>query len=245
MLRRKLLSAADAVTYNGPSCRSYLESLGVASERLVSLPYAADDRIYAGLPAERDESQVRERLICVGQLSERKGILPMLEQLAAYCRERPARAIELLLVGDGPLRESIAAVPRPNNLRLEMPGPLPPEELLPLYARCGAAIHPTLADEWLMVADESLHAGLPLIGSRYAQAVETLVRDGHNGWIFDPLVPGEFAAKLDAYFAVPAERLRMMRRAAQRSVVQRTPPAAAESLVRGLGRLGCGSGNDA
>jgi glycosyltransferase involved in cell wall biosynthesis len=234
LARKRLLGCADAVTYNGPSCKQYVRQLGVAEDRLFHLPYAADDRTFGACDPARDESAVRERLICVGQLSERKGVLPMLLQLAAYCQQRPARNIHLTLVGQGPLRDSLLEVSLPQNLRLEIIPQLAPAELSAMYRNYGAAIHPTLADEWLMVVNESMHTGLVMIGSCYAQAVETIVRDGENGWSFDPLKTGDLAEKLDAYFLASNDAIAKMREVAMNSVADRTPEFAASGAVSAI-----------
>jgi hypothetical protein len=241
-LRRWLVQRADAITYNGPSCRAYLLSFGVPAERLFHLPYAADDRsIYLG-PLDRDEGQTRHRLLVVGQLSERKGVLPMLGQIADYCRLRPQREIELVFAGDGPLRDRIRAFPLPGNLHVKLLGNVTPDDLAVWMLRCGALLAPTLADEWMLAVNEALHAGLPVLGSVHAQAVTSLIRAGVNGWPYDPLAPGALAGILDSYFAEPAYSLSRMRREARESVAERTPQWAARGAldsiqyVMGLGK---------
>jgi glycosyltransferase involved in cell wall biosynthesis len=233
-VRRKLLAAADAVTFNGPSCRRYLATNGVEARKLFPMPYAADDRIPVDSEPQRDESQVRGRLICVGQINQRKGVIPMVHQLVDYCLARPNRSIDLKIVGDGPQRGELLAIKRPKNFHLQSIPNLTPMELAALYRDCGAAIHPTLADEWLMVVDESLRSGLPMIGSRYAQAVETLVRDGVNGWSFDPVVAGDLAEKLDCYFQHSDGAIAAMRVAARKSVVDRTPESSVDGAVAAI-----------
>ena len=52
--------------------------------------------------------------------------------------------------------------------------------------KVGVLVFPTLADEWGLVVNEALAAGVPVLGSLYSQAVEELVRDGENGWTFRP-----------------------------------------------------------
>lgn len=233
-MRRRLLKSADAVTYNGPSCRRYLQQQHVSDQRLFPMPYAADDETFVPPNTLRDEAAVRGRLICVGQLNERKGVLPMLRQLTEYCRSRRQRKLHITFVGQGPLRDSLLNVSRPDNLSIEIIPNLAPKDLALAYQSHGAAIHPTLADEWLMVVNESLHTGLIMIGSRYAQAVETVVRDGENGYIFDPLVGEDIAEKLDQYFSLGNEQIVAMRRAAINSIIHRTPAWAADGAVRAI-----------
>jgi glycosyltransferase involved in cell wall biosynthesis len=241
-VRRRLLHRADGVTYNGPSCKRYLSRLGVPNDRLFHLPYAADDRVYSSLGKHQghvtgSQSEIGNRFICVGQLTERKGVLPLVRQLAEYSRVRPNLPLQLTLVGQGPLRDALLQVMRPEHFHLEIIEQCSPSELFSLYQQHGCAIHPTLADEWLMVVNESLHAGLPVIGSLYAQAVETMIHNGENGWVFDPLCPGELEQRLDEYFGLSNQQWLTMRMKARASIENRTPVWAAECAVEAISRV--------
>ena len=234
-VRRRLVRSADAITYNGPSCLGYLQSLGVDEDRTFHLPYAADDRtLYRG-SLQRDESAVRQRLVVVGQLSSRKGVVPLVEQTAAYLRRQPTRNVELVFAGDGPDRGAIEAIETPDNLSLTLLGNVPAAELGDLLHGCGAMIAPTLADEWMLVVNEGLQAGLPIIGSIYSQAVTTLVQDGHNGWRYDPVDQTQFDRAMEAYFSMPDDRLSAMREVCRQSVSQRSPSWAASGAIDAIG----------
>ncbi len=188
-LRRWLMRRADALTYNGQSCKRYLQSGGVPEQRLYHLPYAADDRtIYTG-PVKRNDQQTRRKLLCVGQLTQRKGVIPMLRQLSTYCRRHPNRHLELAFAGTGPQHDEVAAFATPHNLTIQMLGNVKPADLATQMLDHGALIAPTLADEWMLVINEALQAGLPVIGSIYAQATDALIHDHVNGWRYDPAAP--------------------------------------------------------
>ena len=85
--------------------------------------------------------------------------------------------------------------------------------------------------------NEAMAAGLPVLGSIYSQAVEELVQDGENGWVFDPLTEASTLAALDRVFATPPEHLAAMRQAARRRVRDLTPAAASERIVRAVGQV--------
>ena len=235
-LRKRLLKSADAITYNGPSCREYLNSFGVSDDALFHLPYAADDRtIYSG-PVEREETDCRQRLLVVGQLNERKGVCRLLDQLADFCRRRPDRRMEVVFAGDGPLRSHLETYADNDgmdapNLSVRVLGNVPADELAAWMLRCGAMIAPTLADEWMLVVNEALHAGVPVIGSIHAQAVTTLIKPGHNGWTYDPLQEGSLALSLDRYYSESDNSIARMREACRASVDERTPDWAASGAL--------------
>ena len=85
--------------------------------------------------------------------------------------------------------------------------------------------------------NEAMAAGLPVLGSIYSQAVEELVQDGQNGWVFDPLTEASTLAALDRVFATPPEHLAAMREAARRRVMALTPSTASEHIVRAIGQV--------
>lgn len=233
-LRRRLIDIADGITYNGPLCRQYLEDMGASPSKLFHFPYAANDLTTFNGPVQRDEDEARGRLLCVGQLIERKNVVALANQLCDYSAQHPTRRIELSLVGVGPLEQELREIATPPNLDLNLLGYVPPEDLPLLMKSHGAAISATLADEWLITVNESLHAGLPFIGSIYAQAVTTLVEDGINGWRFDPLQPASLTEALDAYFEASPQTIAQMRHNARQSVADKTPQWAAQGLLTAL-----------
>ena len=252
-LRRYLIARADAITYNGPSCKRYLRRLGADANRLHRLAYAADDRSAYRGDVRRNETTTRPRLLCVGQLNDRKGILPMLRQLTDYCKNNPSRNIELRFAGTGPLHQTIANFDAPENLSLLLLGNVPPQELGDEMMRCGATIAPTLADEWLLVVNEALQAGMPVIGSVYAQATTTLIRDGLNGWQYDPTDSQSLAKVLDRYFQTSPDELAAMRLRCRESIGHCTPNWAAAGAIEAIAKTvgvstqasGCASGGEA
>lgn len=230
-LRRYLIGRADAITYNGPSCKSYLKQMDAPEDRLFPMPYAADDRTLYNGPVDRDDASTRHRMLVVGQLSERKGVLPLVEHTSAYCRKHSDREIELIFAGSGPLRSELESSVTPANLRITMLGNVSASDLSSWMKKCGCLVAPTLADEWMLVVNEALHAGLPVLGSIYAQAVTTLVHDGENGWRYDPLADGSLDTAFEKYFAASSETIRSMRTTSRESVADRCPAQAAAGAL--------------
>lgn len=243
-LRRRLTRRADAITYNGPSCYRYLHHrLRVPDSKLFPLSYAADDRVYGSAEAfdcleDRKRPVVsRGRLLCIGQLSERKGVVPLARQIANYGSSHPDRELHVTFVGEGPKEAELRSITTPANVTLELLGHCPAANLPCLLTEHAAVIAPTLADEWLLVVDEAMHRSTPVIGSCYAQAVESLIDDGVNGWKYDPLEPRTLSDTLDRYFATPDDQFQSLRHAAQASVAHRTPEWAARGAVAALREL--------
>ncbi|MCO6455849.1 MAG: glycosyltransferase family 4 protein [Pirellulaceae bacterium] len=237
MLRHWLLRRADRVVVNGQSGARYVRRFGVADQRIDRVPYTAAGAVAAGVTAgerARHRSAPEFDLLCVGQLIERKGIVPLVEQLAAWVARHPQRPVRLAIAGSGPLRERIETRPLPAQLTICCLGELGHDQLAAVYARSGALVMPSLADEWGLVVNEALAAGLPVLGSVYSQAVEELLVDGRNGWLYRPDDAGQVQRALDRVLLAQRRKLRVMGWLARRSVRHLTPDWAAERLVQSL-----------
>lgn len=206
---------ADYFTYNGPSCKRYLGSLGIPESKLFHLPYCIDEAsVYRGERAVADDSQVR-RLVYVGALSQRKGILQLARALQSWSHDHPQQAIELSIAGTGELAEQIRAC-ETNQFSINLLGNCNVSRLRDAYSQAEICVFPSLADEWGLVPIEAMASGLPVLGSPFAQSVESVVVDGANGWTFDPTELGSMRRSIDqAMNCTPLQLLEMGRRAKQ------------------------------
>lgn len=194
LLRRWLLRGANAVYVNGASGARYLRSMGYHG-LLVSVPYAADNKAFAN-PNFRVRSETL-RLLYTGQLIERKGLSPFLASLAQWCGAHSQRSVVLSVVGSGAQLDQIRKIELPSNLQVEFKGSVQFDDLPRHYHAADLYVYPTLADEWGLVVNEALSAGLPVLGSRYSQAVEELVQEGVTGWLFTPTDPADTYCAID------------------------------------------------
>ncbi|HTA57270.1 MAG TPA: glycosyltransferase family 4 protein [Candidatus Baltobacteraceae bacterium] len=220
--RKVLLRAADAVLVDGASGMRYLQSLGVPPERIFPLPYCGMIAPHLELPLERDPSVAR-RLLYVGRLIDLKGLMPFLTILSCWLRNHPGNRCEFWIAGDGPLRTELEKFPSPPELQLRFLGNVAYEKLPEVYWQGGIFAFPTLADEWGVVVNEAMAAGLPVLGSRYSQAVEELVTEGVHGWTFRPDHPEEMYAALDRAMTARLEELHEMRGSCRERILPFVP----------------------
>jgi glycosyltransferase involved in cell wall biosynthesis len=183
-LRRWLLRRVDAVYVNGASGSRYIRSLGYTG--LISIvPYVADNSAFLDPGIRQRDNTLR--LLYTGQLIERKGLNLFLQQLSRWCSVHQEKSVLLSVVGGGEQLDQLRRIELPPNLQIDFKGSMGFEELPSQYHGAELYVYPTLADEWGLVVNEAMIAGLPVLGSRYSQAVEELVVDGVNGWIFNPI----------------------------------------------------------
>ena len=233
LLRRWMVRHADAILVNGNSGARYVKSLGAPETKIFRVPYATDTSLYADAAAIKERTQVT-KLLHVGQLIERKGIVLFLHRLSAWAVNNSGRQLELILVGDGPLRASIEAANTPTNLKVTLITPMAYSEMPAIYAQADIFVLPTLADSWGLVVNEAMAAGLPILGSGKSQAVEELVQDGETGWIFNPDEPDDVESALRRALSEPRETLAKMGERAREVAIGVTAQVATEQMIRAI-----------
>ena len=216
--RRWQLRCADAVMVNGADGERYVRALlGDRHVPLIRAPYATEpfflQRFDPRRPAAGSEPL---RLIFVGRLVEGKGVVPFLQALRGVLGAAPAaREIRLTIAGDGPQQAPIrrqleTLVSQFPSLSYAMPGFVGRSALPDLLLSHDVLFLPSFSETWGMVVNEAMACGLPVLGSRRAQAVAELIRDGRNGWICDPADPTSMGAAIRRCLDTRPARLRCM-----------------------------------
>jgi len=67
-----------------------------------------------------------------------------------------------------------------------MPGFKQYDELPAWYGLAGAFVHASTTEQWGLVVNEAMASGLPVLVSERCGCAPDLVKDGVNGFIFDP-----------------------------------------------------------
>ena len=227
-LRQWLVAQSDALLVNGASGRRYLEGLGADPASVFQVPYPVDTAGSSRRWPRQPTSPLR--LLYVGQLTERKGLREFLDTLADWVSAH-GEAVEWRVVGDGPLREPLLRTPLPKGLSLDLVGEVSPAEVRPFYEQADLFVFPTLADEWGLVVAEALAAGLPVLGSRHSQAVEELVVEDANGWVFSPRDRSETQGAIGRALSGGPEGLGAMHPACQRAVRHLSPDNVADRML--------------
>ena len=229
VLRHFLQKNVDGFVVPGASGARYLRRLGTHDGKIFRVPYTTDIDRFAANPLARRDDNARS-LLYVGQLIVRKGLLPFINLLSKWAGANPDRVIQFVLAGDGPLRNQLERTSVPPNLNLAFQGNVPYRDLPKLYAQAGIFVFPTLADTWGVVVNEALASGLPVLGSVRSQAVEELIEDGRNGWLFQPGNTEQMYNAIDRSLNTSVTALNTMRRHARATAIQLSPDYVADRV---------------
>jgi len=177
-------------------------------------------------------------LVSVGRLCEQKGQLTLIDAAA----EVIARGVtlELVLVGDGPMRAAIesraSALGIASSVRIT--GWANGETVQREIERARAFVLPSYAEGLPLVIMEALALGRPVI-STYVAGIPELVENGVDGWLVPAGAASPLADAMEACLATPTSRLSEMGRAGRARVaalhdVAKSAKAIREAVARAI-----------
>jgi glycosyltransferase involved in cell wall biosynthesis len=112
---------------------------------------------------------------------------------------------------------------------IHLPGWVTFEDLPAYYGLAGAFVHASTREPWGVVVNEAMAAGLPVIVSNRCGSAAELVREGRNGFAFEPEDMTRLAELLEKIAHQECDRASMGR--ASYDIIQGwTPRMYAESL---------------
>jgi len=230
-VRRLLLARARAVMVNGASGERYARSLGASKQKIFRVYQAVDNAAFSDV---RERSPATgHRLLFVGSTGTRKGLLPFLGHLARWAAAHRSQSVELRIAGADESPTAFESDP-PVNMVVRWLGAVPYDQMPSVYAEATILVFPTLTDEWGLVVNEAMAAGIPVLGSHYSQAVEELVEDGVTGWTFHPDRADECRTAIDRALAASSEERAEMRSACRERIAAFSFAATAERMAEAI-----------
>ncbi|MEO5346420.1 MAG: TIGR03088 family PEP-CTERM/XrtA system glycosyltransferase [Magnetococcus sp. YQC-9] len=139
----------------------------------------------------------------VGRMWPIKDPLNLLEAFSLVCRRFPERALELVMVGDGPERPAIEAGIARWQLgdRVHLAGWQ--MDVLPFWETFDLFVLPSRAEGTPLTILEAMAHGLAVVATRVG-GVGDLVEDGRTGQLVPPSDPQALADAMALYLADPA-----------------------------------------
>jgi len=258
-IKRQIVGLYSAALIGGQRHVEYLVELGMPRERIFT-GYDVVDNAYFRRRAEEVRSQtseVRQKyglpenyFLASARFIEKKNLPRLIKAYAKYRQRSSAFAAtadrevgrqrsevsngnapwDLVLLGDGPLREALNSQLSTLNLHrhVHLPGFKQYEELPVYYALAKAFVHPSTTEQWGLVVNEAIASGLPVIVSERCGCVPELV--GDNGFTFDPLNEDELTARLLDMTSLSDDERRRLEDASYRIAANVAPELFGEAL---------------
>jgi len=217
-IKRRLVGLCSAGLAGGSPQADYLVKLGLPRERVFkgydvvdNCFFTEEARKYRDGSSELEETK-RPYFLACARFGKKKN-LPGL--ICAYARYRelatPSTLLDLVIAGDGEERAEIERTIWENEVsdHVHIIGAKRYSELPAYYAHAGAFIHASTTEQWGLVVNEAMASGLPVLVSNRCGCAFDLLKEGENGWTFDPTKEVQIA-ELMLRFAADESRLKEM-----------------------------------
>ena len=210
LLRRRLARQGNIFLCASSFIRDRVVALGFPAERTVTHYIGVDCRAIQ----PRDPAEETATILHVARLQEVKGTRYLLRAFASATRTR--RDVQLVIIGDGPLRHSLQRLAARLGIRerVQFLGALPHAQVLAWMRRAAMLVLPgvrtaTGREEGLgLVLLEAAAHGVPVIGSSVGGIPEAVV-EGQTGFLVPERDTDALAARLGELIEDSALRRRM------------------------------------
>lgn len=217
MAKRMILSNVSAALAGGTLARLYLESLGVASHR-VAVGYDIVDNRHFTKPVGLNKEVLREQLglqrpyfLVCSRMIPKKNLGRLIAAYADY-RIECEEPYDLVIIGDGPLQQQVRNQIESLGLAdvVNLVGFLQYDEIPPFYWAAEALVHPSTIEQWGLVVNEAMAAGLPCLVSDRCGCVTDLVQPSVTGETFNPFDSHGITSVLTDFTNAPADVVELM-----------------------------------
>lgn len=239
--KQVVMLGGSGLVGGGPQ-RDYMASLGISKERIfVGYDVVDNDCFSAPLDAIRvNPMKQREQrglpnnyFLASSRFVEKKNLFRLLTAYSQYRKAVGAKAWSFILLGDGPLRPLLLELINELDLAqwVAMPGFKQYDELPYYYCLAGVFVHASTSEQWGLVVNEAMAAGLPVLVSERCGCAKDLINHGCNGYTFDPYEINELSNLMQHIASSECDRA-SMGKASLEIISNWTPATFAENLSK-------------
>lgn len=175
---------------------------------IITISNGIDPSLYELKPNEHIEKPAYPIVLFVGRLAKEKHVD---ELIKAVAKTKSAFNVHAEIIGEGEILQNLKDLAASLNIsdRVKFLGAISDEELRKAYLRATMFCMPGTAELQSLATLEAMSASLPVILAD-ALALPHLVKQGKNGYLFQPGNDNELAEKINKIIALPEDdRLKM------------------------------------
>ncbi|MGV3556967.1 glycosyltransferase family 4 protein [Larkinella arboricola] len=249
-IKSRVIALANGFFCFGTPQANYLIQLGVRPDQILVAQNAVVDnaklrQVYEQAQPTRAARQTQlglkpSNFIYVGRLAPEKNLTILIDAFQ-QARQKARNPAEwgLLLLGDGPEKGSIQAqIDRLGAQDFVKILPNQPWYRVPeTLALADVLVLPSLSEPWGLVVNEAMACGMPVVVSDRCGCAPDLVKNGQNGYVFDPLRPEELTNCLLHFIDGHANR-QAMGQVSSEIIATLSPDTVAREMLAGFVKVG-------
>lgn len=174
-LEKSVFTAADHIIVTTPIMSASIQKrYNIHPESITVIPNYVETDIFQPQEMERPPA-TRQRICFIGRLEAQKNPLALLEAIKGS-------GAQLLVVGNGSLKEAMQAYVQENNLDVQFLGNLPHRQLPDVINSTDVFILPSLYEGHPKTLIEAMSCGAAVIGAN-SPGIREIITHGENGWL--------------------------------------------------------------
>lgn len=190
---------------NGSETLNYLLSIGISKDKIHIAGMSADPQIPKKIKLldESEKVSIKKKYLVnsngliylyVGRVSKAKGVDRLIEAWQCHIKKYPQDS--LLIAGDGELLEYYQ---KQKIGGLHILGRVNYDDIYRLYYLANVFVIATLQDNWSLVVPEAMSCGIPIATSIFNGCHMDLIKEGVDGYTFNPFVQKEIIETLEKF----------------------------------------------
>lgn len=232
-IKNRIVSHFGAGLVGGTPHRAYLRELGMDTERIF-LGYDAVDNEYFAQETQNgfeNEEHLRSEytlpdyyFLASCRFVPKKNLSRLIDAFGRYRSQTSDNVWDLVILGDGPERDAVEETVTKAGLThaVHLPGFKQYDDLPIYYGLAGAFVHASTREQWGLVVNEAMAAGLPVLVSDRCGCASDLIEEGRNGYTFDPYDSTDLADRMYQVAHGAVDRVSMG--SASREIIARWGP---------------------
>lgn len=188
-LKAAIVRQFDAALVAGRPHQRYLRKLNFPMSDIFFGFDVVDNDTFSSKNISALPMPIEEKyFLAINRFVPKKNLLMLISAYKTYLDHESADAWHLVLCGDGKMMPQIKAKIDELGLRefVHLPGFLQQEALLPYFSHAKCFVHASIQEQWGLVVNEAMAAGLPVLVSNRCGCFEDLIADGITGFGFNP-----------------------------------------------------------
>jgi glycosyltransferase involved in cell wall biosynthesis len=187
-IKGSIIKRFDSALVAGNKHKEYLVKLGMSENSIFKGYDVVDNNTFNPKLIGNLSKPLNEKFfLAINRFIEKKNLPFLISAYASY-HHKTDDPWHLVLCGNGELRDQLESLIIQYNLQdfVHLPGFLQQNELLPYFAHANCFIHASVQEQWGLVVNEAMAAGLPVLVSNRCGCYEDLIIEGVTGFGFNP-----------------------------------------------------------
>lgn len=201
LYKKMIISRFNSYVTYGTAAKEQIIRYGANPEKIFVGCNSVDVKWFIRKSQEFKEDEIKEmkkryppkNILYVGNFIAHKGVLNLIKAFQKLNMDN----VGLILVGDGIEKSVYLKYIKEHQIKnVFFEGFVQKEDIVKYYKTADVFVLPSFNEVWGLVVNEAMACGLPVISSKLAGVTQDLVKDGINGYGFDPNSIDELAKKL-------------------------------------------------